>query len=55
MGLQRSHDLGQPRINADSIEKLITACKATHLPSIPELARARDVLLIQLLTALQRG
>lgn len=48
-------DLGQPRINAETIEKLVTAYKATNPPSIPELARERDVLLIELLTALQRG
>lgn len=48
-------DLGEPRINADSIEKLVSAYKATNPPSIAELAKERDVLLIELLGALQRG
>lgn len=48
-------DLGKPRINPESIEKLVSAYKATNPPSIPELARERDVLLIEILGALQRG
>ena len=48
-------DLGKPRINAESIETLVSAYKATNPPSIAELAKERDVLLIELLSALQRG
>lgn len=48
-------DLGEPRINTESIEKLVAAYKATNPPSITELAKERDVLLIELLSALQRG
>ena len=48
-------DLGKPRINAETVEKLVSAYAATKPPSITELAKERDVLLIELLTALQRG
>jgi len=48
-------DLGQPRINAETVEKLVSAYAATKPPSIAELAKERDVLLIELLSALQRG
>ena len=48
-------DLGRPRINPETVEKLVSAYAATNPPSISELANERDVLLIELLSALQRG
>jgi len=48
-------DLGKPRINAETVEKLVSAYAATKPPSIAELTKERDVLLIELLSALQRG
>jgi len=48
-------DLGQPRINEQSIDKLVSAYKATNPPSIRELEQERDLLLIELLKTLQRS
>jgi len=48
-------DLGKPRINPETVEKLVSAYAATNPAPITELAKERDVLLIELLSSLQRG
>jgi 3-hydroxyacyl-CoA dehydrogenase len=47
--------LGQPRITADTIERLVSAYQADNPPSVQDLARQRDVLLIELLSTLKQA
>lgn len=48
-------DLGKPDITPGTIDQLVSAYEAGNPPTVGELARQRDILLIELLQALQRA
>lgn len=48
-------DLGKPDITPETIDKLVTAYQAGDPPSVKDLAKERDLLLIELLKTLQEA